>query len=535
VIKEFFSHQNLLKLLSLTHENTIQLANLIVATRSPSMSKTRARRPAGQNPAGGRLISQGKSELQLAGLTLSDYFMTMMDPEERPPERIPDPQAGMTAVFKTPLTIDIPYCGRWNAELARSDPVDEKEPKDCYSEVILSPGTHGAYFVTLGSEGTTDLWGAGAAEHSIWAVPVMAVHPSPTDVVGGETQCSQGLRMRTTNGSPTANLALLPKKDGAGRYSFEVEIAPLLPASNCSWHVNATDLSSHVDSATDVFVRVVWSDDTVDVQSHHIHTRESISLLYTFVNPGSEVITSFSVSVADVDPSSHWVFNMSPHPASTTYLRAAARSACAFAVYDAPELGGLSETESERTTALTGLITYMGSSLADGGQIAAARLGMGTSPFSAVDGEVYSHLASYPFYNADFALREGIYAWRLPDSAQEEFYTPYRKRRNINLEEVSLLHFAMHRDDPTQGLRLRVVQNFEVITRSRLYTAAAGPNNPAYSIIATAVKALPAVTINSKHKSILARSSQWLQKWLSQPKNWQRLLTEGASVIKQMA
>jgi hypothetical protein len=194
----------------------------------------------------------------------------------------------------------------------------------------------------------------------------------------------------------------------------------------------------------------------------------------------------------------------------------------------------LTETESERTTALTALLTYMGSTLADGGQIAGARLGMGISPLRADEGDTYSHLASLPFYNADYALRDGAYAWWLPDSIQEYFYAPYLKNRTDTLETTSFLHFAILRDDPSQAVRLRVVQNFEMLTRSRLFTAESGPNNPSYATIAAAMKIIPAVTINSKHKGILGRALARMSAWINKPQNWRSLITKGARVMDHL-
>jgi hypothetical protein len=252
---------------------------------------------------------------------------------------------------------------------------------------------------------------------------------------------------------------------------------------------------------------------------------------FTFANAGETGI-GFSVAVRDTDSSSHWIYSLSVLDANV-FLPA--RSATSFAVVDAPELGTLSETQAERTTALTGLLTYLGSTLQDGGQISAARRGMGLSPLRSPSGDVYSYLASLPFYNDDFALRDGIYSWWLPDSLQEHFYVPYRQPRSSLLEENSVLQFSVLRDNPEQAVRLKVVQNMEIITRSRLYTSETGPINPAYSSVIALIKTIPAVTINSQHVGILRRALNGVRSWISRPSNWKKLILKGSSVLNQLA
>jgi hypothetical protein len=160
---------------------------------------------------------------------------------------------------------------------------------------------------------------------------------------------------------------------------------------------------------------------------------------------------------------------------------------------------------------------------------------MGLSPLRSPIGDTYRYLASLPFYNDDFALREGIYSWWLPDSIQEYFYVPYRSPRSDDLEFNSVLHYAVLRDNPNQAVRLKVVQNLEVITRSRLYTSVSGPNNPAYQTLIGAIKAVPAVTINKKHIGILSRALGFVKSWVSKPANWRKLLKGGASLIQRIA
>jgi uncharacterized protein YegP (UPF0339 family) len=250
------------------------------------------------------------------------------------------------------------------------------------------------------------------------------------------------------------------------------------------------------------------------------------------LNDAAGTIRGFFVEVEDLDSAASWVFTLTDAPYS---LAAVGKSACSFTILNTPELDSLSETLAERTTALTGLCTFMGSTLEDGGQISAARLGMGLSPLRAPLGDVYSYVASLPFYNDDFPLRDGIYAWWCPDSIQEHFYVPYRVPRSDNLEENSVLQFAVLRDNPDQAVRLKVIQNVEVITRSRLYTARSSPVNPTYASMIGAIKAIPAVTVNAKHPSILSKALGFVKGWVSKPANFRKLLKGGTNIVKRIA
>jgi hypothetical protein len=240
------------------------------------------------------------------------------------------------------------------------------------------------------------------------------------------------------------------------------------------------------------------------------------------------------VEVDDVDPSSHWIFAMKTPDTAGFGLRLPARSSTAFVLIDAPEMSDLAATDSERTTALTVLCTYMGSDLENGGQISAARLTMGFSPLRAVQGDVYSNLASLPFYNDNFPLKDGIYLWWLPDSLQEYFYTPYKKSRSDHLRENSILQVAMLRDNADQAVRLEIIQNLEVLTRSRLYSAKSGPINPSFNTMIGPMKVIPAVTLNSRHKGILARAFGAAKGWLSKPANFQKLVKTGSSILPRL-
>jgi hypothetical protein len=327
---------------------------------------------------------------------------------------------------------------------------------------------------------------------------------------------------------------------------MEVNLVPENTASGESFNLLFGFHNPGIDSASRTLANltITWDSGTITTITLNIsstgdnNTAHSDFYVFQSTLPANnDFVVSFYVELDDVDPASHWKYSLaSPIAGDNGFgVTLPARSACAFMVVDAPEMDVLSETLSERTSALTGLLTYMGSTLQDGGQIAAARLGMGLSPLRSPLGDVYRYLASLPFYNDDYALREGIYSWWLPDSIQEHFYVPYRAPRSDDLEFNAALQYAVLRDNPNQAVRLKVVQNLEVITRSRLYTSVSGPNNPAYSSVIGAIKALPAVTVNKRHIGILGRALGMVKGWLSRPANWRKLIKGGAGLISKLA
>jgi hypothetical protein len=473
-------------------------------------------------------------------MDLIDFFQTMINPEDLPPERIPDNHGAMSAVFKTPYVVDLPYSGLWNASTRTTDPIDdeEKTPSDGASEVILVPGTRDCYFHTLGV--AAPLWPDAAPVDETSMVPILSTHPVETDHItnfGGKPAVSLAQGLRTHGDMLTTNVCSLPKLDNVGHFWHEISIENNTGTDEIDLRVGFVNKGLVLPGTTEVEIAIVLTDGSIVFQAEKVGTYSSLGsgsvdnfINFNIASTGLDCV-AFTVNVTDTDPSSHWIYAFQ---AISNLVSLPARSATAFLVTNAPEMDDLSQTQSERTSALTGLLTYMGSTLADGGRVSAARLGMGLSPLRAPSGDPYSYLASLPFYNDDYALREGIYAWWLPDSTQEHFYVPYGTPRSDNLEEQSVLHFAILRDEPLQGVRLKVVQNLEVITRSRLYTSETGPINPAYSTVISAIKTIPAVTINSKHVGILQRALGGIRSWLSRPRNWKLLISKGSKILSKL-
>jgi hypothetical protein len=401
-------------------------------------------------------------------------------------------------------------------------------PINGYSEVICCPGSTNSTFHTLGVGVEFD---AGPGVSSM--IPCLVTKPLPSDGFS----IGHGLRLRAHQDTP-GGFACLPKQDANGRYTYELTLDPKTAGvTDYEFNFEARNIGNPATAGgTTIAIRMVLDDGTVLTENFVVpgsHAIDNVPIDAMTAGATSDVVRTWSFTTDDPDPGSNWVVSLTTVGVAVQFSLVE-RSATAFRILNTSELDSLAETDSERTAALSLLCTYMGSTLADGGRISCARLGMGLTPMRAPAGDVYRYLAELPLYNQDYALRDGIYGWWLPDSVQEYFYTPYRDPRSDDLSFNSLIVAAMHRDQPEQGIRLRTVQCLEVITRSRLYAVDVAPVNPAYDVIISAVKILPAVTENPKHSDILSKALKSVGGWLSKPTNWIKALTTGSSLIKKI-
>jgi hypothetical protein len=472
---------------------------------------------------------QKMSDAHSCGFHLMSFFDYMVLPETTMPQRVPDGHAGTTAVFKSPYVVSLPYSGVWNPTFVRTDPPLAGEiPASGYSEVILTPGSASCIYHTLGV--AAEIWAEDVLAGCL--TPTLAAHPSVQDLVGGATQVVHGLR---ASGTAMDHVAVLPKRDNDGRAWFEINFIPADTGVPFEIIVSPQNTNPPSRASTNLTLRGKYADASVALVTEEVFHNFEMRFPIPISGSGDSTLTAISFEVSDLDPSSHWTVGI-VSAASIVDLPTAAVSlnefsACGFSVHDAPELDDLAETLVERQAALAGLITYVGSTLQDGGQIASARLGMGISPFAAARGDVFTHLASLPFYNNDFALRSGIYTWWLPDSIQEHFYRPYRKPRTTKLEADQVLHYAMRRDNPNQAVRLKSVHGIEVITRSRLYSSRPGPTNPSYEVMIGLLKNVPAVVGNPVHRSSLMGWLKRASHWIAKPANWAKLIHFGGQVV----
>jgi hypothetical protein len=250
-------------------------------------------------------------------MDLFGYFQTMIDPEERSPERVPDSHAAMSAVFKTPWIHDVGYSGRWNAVSVSTDPIDPNNPTDGYSEVIVAPGTTGGYFVTLGNDADIDIWDEKSEANSFLLLPTLSTHPNRSDLAftGAGPELCQGFRFHSTDHTHIvpANLAWLPKKS-AGSYKFEcIMHNPGLAMLEFHLDAFATNLGSLAVTNTNLHLRWSWDSGAVGSQVVQVYSGSFLPSTFSFLPPyNGAFITSFSFHVHDQSMDSHWVVSLAP-------------------------------------------------------------------------------------------------------------------------------------------------------------------------------------------------------------------------------
>jgi hypothetical protein len=233
--------------------------------------------------------------------------------------------------------------------------------------------------------------------------------------------------------------------------------------------------------------------------------------------------------IIDTDSSdtSNWNFGISsPYDPVTLpvppNINLPANSATNYIVRSYDRIASLDLTSVERTTALSGLVTYMGSNLKNGGLITASRLPMGESIVDAPAGDFFSFLAQLPTYVGDFPLRQGAYAWWCPDDPQEFFMRPHANARTDDMRTNSSLWFVAKRDERDQVLRLRAVMHLETLTRSVQYTTEVHYPNPLFPALLAMAKTLPAVTENNFHQW-LSRAWHKFTGFVKNPATWAKV------------
>lgn len=472
-------------------------------------------------PTSGSKIAARYTALQETTSMHSGYVHHLIDPEHTDACRVPDEITATSAVFKTPTVKVVGAGGVWDSANAISRPVVADGAGE--SVVGVFPGVAASIWVTSGNE------------HAI--VPTI-VAPSGDPVfetcIGLVDQAEPAFVQHARHAIMDCQHAVLPRfSTGELTWVYEVEGHTDAFATS-TFNVEATfdtrdktlvgcNPGLQFTLKTRAHLSGVWTTSqafsTVDTAGRSTMTA---ALFATVTAP--DYVDAFSVEVTHVTDTKTLDGDLlvklvnAPVAADTSLIRFPPYSSMHFTVDDWSDLNELTATSAERVTALSCLLTYMGSSLQNGGVIAGARLATGITVQDAPDGDIYSYLASLPFYSADYALKDGAYAWWAPDSEEEQFFTPYNQPP-MNTRAKTSLWFAANRDDISQTLRARVVMGIETITRARTYNARIGPVNPNYSLLLALAKTLPAVTENPLHnvlgnmwggfKDLLGKRSTW--------------------------
>jgi len=152
--------------------------------------------------------------------------------------------------------------------------------------------------------------------------------------------------------------------------------------------------------------------------------------------------------------------------------------------------------ESITVLGMTLLTTYQGSSLNDGGNIAAMQLCARTD-YAPSPGSYYSTLAQIPgAYNGP--VKTGAWGYWMPEKISDH---ELRAVHNRALENPCLV-FAGHIADPTQELRITFSQLVRFTTLSRIYSPIHYPVDPvAWSLAITVLSRMQYCCCNPDHES----------------------------------
>jgi len=451
-----------------------------------------------------------------------EYLRTLMLPEQCEPMRVPDEVSAMSAIFKAPQIVEnIPFTGKWDAVSGTTLVRAPDDPGE--STVYLFPSTHGGIWYT---GGTDQLANDPLNPRDLFIRPTLAGARTVVTVSGTGKYIAHAWR--------NDYAACVPRRRQDGIPIFEVDMpfdpttevlrvtlsSPSLAHSSLQVSLRIAARFGGAWNTTDWDVPINGGSGFVDFRGSGVSLLD-ITGLWFRVDDGPTSISDWRISLGPA-------FDTVDPPPILTFP---GRSACTMLVRNFDQLTSMALTTNERPAALSGLVTWMGSTLENGGNIAAARLPMGSTTVEAPNGDIYGFLSQMPVYASDFPLKDGAYVWWAPDSEQEYFFLPYGEIRADSLTFVASLAFAMRRDEPSQTVRLRADANFETQTRSVLYSSAVSSTNPSFPRALEIAKAFPAVTINEDHVSTLGSAWSRAKAWMSKPSNWLSLLGRGVRAL----
>jgi len=449
------------------------------------------------------LSTMYEGQIDLLGLPAS-YVRTMILPEEFEPRRVPDEVVASSAIFKAPNIIeDLPSTGRWRPASASTAPAGASGE----STVFVFPGIKGA------------IWHspvAAYAQTQVNAVSAMYAHTSKDD--GGAKWMSHALRIENTG--------FLPRTRANGVPHIQLTRTQAINQSM------SVALRTNAGYSANVILRIAWNTAGVFTSADFLFEIRAGTGRFD-ITPGvlPPLMDSLAIGILHApglpDALEFSVFD------SATWT-SDQNNCTMYDIRDIDQLVDMPLTYMERPTALSALVTYMGSTLANGGNIAGARLPMSFDLGDVEIGDYYAAFASYPIYAADYPLKDGAYAWWCPDSEQEYFFRPHGTYISDDLETVSYLAFALKRAEVDQTVRLRVDLHVETQTRSSLFTSQVSDSSPSFPRALELAKLLPAVTYNDEHKSLLGKAWAKVKSWVSKPANWVNLLRTGATALSAL-
>ena len=453
-------------------------------------------------PGPTRLKEQYEGQMDLLGLPI-EYVGTMLLPETSEPRRVPDEVVATTAIFKAPQIVeDLPVTGSWNSANCSTNGVDTAGE----STVMVFPGTLG----TIWHSPANSFIAAAGVGISFRASIVTGRSQSDDDAGAPVRWMSHGLRH--------ADYGFLPRFRDSGSMHIEV-----LRAGGDMIVGVKTDPSYTRVGTLRFQYNIGGTFTNLDVPIGIVAGVGSVTL--TTIPP---LIESFAIGLLNTEGLPQDL-EFSLHDLGGWTV--SQNSATMYDIKAVDQLADMPLTFQERPSAMSLLATYMGSTLANGGNIALARLPMGSSLSSAPSGDYYSYIAALPVYAGDFALKDGGYAWWCPDSEQEYFFHPYGESASDDIRARSSLVCTMRRDEPSQTVRLRVDLHVETQTRSALFTSLVSDASSSFSKALQIAKTIPAVSINDTHRGFFGKIWDGVKNWAKNPTNWLNLVKKGVTAL----
>ena len=389
------------------------------------------------------------------------FVQAMLDPQGQDPVRVPDDFVSNSAVFKAPLVLDIPYTGIWDPDLGKTVLPDEPD-ESAHSVVGLIPGVTNAVIISGNTLVSTPPLAPGAVAGDTdfkGLVPFLDGHETSRKRVTlpegeGGFMINNPVRM--------GNLVVIPREDSLGRYVYEMGLSSGGAPWAADFHVHyGEDDAQVLPGALIVYGFGVVQNEWVKIATfanvpasgtNLINTGVAVNvtrMAFEFKPADSQAVPDVSIGIYRAPPADGTPPTTGVSFPQTQYATA---SCTCYTVYDWDQLTNLDQTSRARTTALSGLVTYMGDELHNGGQISTARLPPGITIAGAPRGDVYSYLAEMPEYSSDGRLAHGAYAWWCPETPAEYLFRAYR-HATMDAYRTTSLWFAMTRSFKTQRSR----------------------------------------------------------------------------------
>lgn len=203
-----------------------------------------------------------------------------------------------------------------------------------------------------------------------------------------------------------------------------------------------------------------------------------------------------------------------------------------FELRNADSLTGLNEnrTSSFRPTAGSLLITYQGSDLKNGGNVAVLRSRAGAVP-KPVAGDFYKYIMSVPDNHYQGQLKDGAYVWWHSTTQADYDFRAISDFGLGDLRNRTILIATVKQDQRDQSVRLLFTNCIEFQTENPLYSAQISDGNYLLSMAAAILSALPAASENPVHLNFFKKLLSSTKNFLAKNPNLRKVLRLGVSAL----